>query len=103
VYLRLTGHGLALEEPDDCTSLAVRVPPGLVAQLAAALRVTGLGIPAGPAEFDLCVDRLRTQAAADRIGPDWPIRWDAMISYAAARGWISADGAFVRAHIELVG
>jgi hypothetical protein len=100
MYLRLSNQGLTLEEPDDCASLAVRVPPALAGQLAESLRVTGVGMPAGPDEVDLRIDHLRAWAAGGRIGPDWPVRCDAMLRYAAAKGWVSADNTNVRAHIE---
>jgi hypothetical protein len=100
MYLRLTAHGLTLEKPDDCASLAVRVPSELRGHLAESLRIAGIGIPAGPNEVDLHIDSLKDWAVAGQIGPDWGGRWDAMVRYASANGWVSADGTLVRAHIE---
>ena len=70
---------VALEEPDDFTSLKV------VLRGAAHVFIS-------PAELQ----RLAGNRAAD---PVWEGRFQEMIQYAAAHGWTDDDGA-VRAHIE---
>jgi hypothetical protein len=35
-----------------------------------------------------------------RIGMGWNYRFANMLVYAAGKGWLSADGSHVRAHVE---
>jgi hypothetical protein len=100
MYLQVTTDSLTVEEPDDCRSLAVRVRSGAIARLADALAADGLGRPSDDDHVELVLDRLRERAAAGPVGPGWAERWDAMIAYATTKGWVSADGTTVRAHIE---
>lgn len=48
----------------------------------------------------LSIERLKTLAGALASDPDWIRRLDEMVGYAEANGWLSADGTFIRAHVE---
>lgn len=94
----ITGGQARVENPDDCTSLSVYA--GLDADLAAAL--SGAGLAAGvdrSGELDLVVSALRALAESGPVGPGWAQRWEAMLAYAQAKGWLSDDGTTVRAHV----
>jgi len=99
VYVAVTAAGVRVGDPDDCTSLDVRTAPDLRSSLDEALRHAGLGRWDGGAEADLQLAELRRRAVAAGIAADWARRWDDMIDYAGHRGWLSADGATVRAHV----
>jgi hypothetical protein len=99
VYLAVTAAGVCVGEPDDCTSLDVRAAPDQRSSLDEALRHAGLGRWDGGAEADLQLAELRRRAVAAGISAGWARRWDEMIGYARHRGWLSADGATVRAHV----
>lgn len=91
---------MTVEEADDCARLNVEtLLEG--AELDAALRAEGLGSLAADGA-DLEVDALHARAAAQAGAPDWESRWAAMLEYARGRGWVSADGRTVRAHVEPV-
>lgn len=60
------------------------------------LAAAGLGRVDGQVAF-LDPSALR-RAGRDSPTADWPERFDAMVGYAAARGWVGEDG-FLHAHI----
>jgi hypothetical protein len=99
MYVAVTAAGLRVGDADDCTSLDVRTPPEFRSSLDEALRHAGLGWWDGSAEADLQLTELRRRAVATGISAGWARRWDGMIDYAGHRGWLSADGATVRAHV----
>ncbi len=37
----------------------------------------------------------------DAVGADWSARFDAMVAYAASKGWTDESGTHINAHIEL--
>ena len=63
---------------------------------AAALHSAGLGTVRDDHAW-LSTAALR---AAGDGSADWTRRFEAMLAFAAGRGWVSADGAEVQAHIE---
>ncbi len=65
------------------------------AAAAAALAAAGLGTVDGDHAW-LDVSALR---AAGDGSPEWAAGFDAMLAYAASKGWASADGSRVQAHI----
>ena len=98
MYVDVVGTQAEVRDPDNCQALDVRVSAADRGSVDAALRASGLGGWNGGREADLNVARLRAAAARGPVGPDWPQRWEAMLRYAATKGWLSADGAHVRAH-----
>lgn len=87
-----------LVEPAVCGSLAV-VAAGAIsaAQLDRLLRASGWGRGSGPDAAALSVLRLRAEAVR---GGCAPADFERMLSFASTRGWLSADGQFVTAHVE---
>ncbi|GEL17264.1 hypothetical protein [Pseudonocardia asaccharolytica] len=51
----------------------------------------------------LDVEVLHARARAAARASDWDAQWRAMIDYAGRKGWLSAGGRTVQAHIEPVG
>lgn len=100
MYVRVSYRAVTVEEPDDCTSLAVRVTGVPLDRLGDLLDAAGLGRSVGDGHAELVVSRLRALASTGVTGADWPARWDGMLAYAGRHGWLSADGATVRAHVE---
>ena len=99
MYLAVTVAGVSVGAADDCTSLDVRTARDLRSSLDEALRQGNLGQWDGGDEADLRVAELRRRAVAEGVSAGWDRRWDDMISYAGRRGWLSADGTIVRAHV----
>ncbi|MDD7941565.1 hypothetical protein PHK61_24390 [Actinomycetospora lutea] len=101
MIVQLSADAARVAEPDDCTSLhvATALPADAVD---AALRGTGTGhLQTDDALLD--VETLRTRARAGADAPDWDERWAKMIDYARSKGWLTADDAAVRAHVEYDG
>lgn len=99
MIVQLSAGAARVAEPDDCTRLhvATSLPADAVDE---ALRGSGAGrlAPEGDALLDVETLRRRARAAAD--APDWDDRWTTMIDYARSKGWVTADDAAVRAHVE---
>ena len=99
MYVAVSPAGVRVGDADDCTSLDLRTAAGSRSSLDEALRRSGLGAWDGGTEADLHVPGLRSRAAAEDVSSDWAQRWEAMIAYARRKGWLSADGTTVRAHV----
>jgi hypothetical protein len=99
VYVEVRGTHAQVGDPDNCQALDVRVAAADRSHLDAALRAAGLGRWDGGAEADLDVTGLRAHACRGPIGADWAQRWDGMVRYADSKGWLSADGEYLRAHL----
>jgi hypothetical protein len=99
VYVEVRGEQAEVRDPDNCHALDVRVSAGDRLGLDAVLRAAGLGGWDGGGEADLSTAGLRAAAASGPVGSDWPDRWQAMVRYADVNGWLSPDGAHLRAHL----
>ena len=99
MYVAVRGTQVEVGDPDNCRALDVRVSAADRRGLDDALRAAGLGGWDGGDEADLNVAALRAAAALGPVGADWPSRWEAMVSYATTKGWLSADGTQLRAHL----
>ena len=99
MYVEVQDGRAELRDADNCRALEVRVAAGQRPSRDAALRDAGLGFWDGGAETELSVTRLRDAAASADVGPEWTQRWDAMVTYAATKGWLTPDGAALRAHV----
>lgn len=89
---------VTLDEPDDFTSFAVVAPEGTPAT--AIDRILG---PVGRGDGEhVWVDRDGlADLAGERAGnADWQAGLAAMIDYARSNGFLSDDGAAIRAHID---
>lgn len=85
----------ALAEPENLRELRAEFRGVDDAAAAGALAAAGLGTVDG--------DHVWLPAAALRAAgdgsPGWSAACDAMLAYAAGKGWTSEDGTLVRAHI----
>lgn len=89
--------GIALEEADDFRAFAVTAPRSLADDLAAHVRPVG--------RYDgehVWVDReaLAGLAGARADDPAWQEGLAAMVDFARDKGFLSEDGAAIRAHVE---
>jgi hypothetical protein len=101
LYFRISSQSVELIEPDDVTSFHAVCPAGLgYGALAEIVQKEDLGeiLPAG-GHLMVPLGTVRRMAAG-RVGPDWEQKFDAMVAYAARKGWLSEDGTKVRAHLE---
>jgi hypothetical protein len=99
MIVRLDTWSLSVEEADDLRRLSVACE-GIPAKADAVLRRAGLGVIDQNGDALLNVAALRDLASSASTRSDWDDGWVAMISYASGKGWISADGRDVRAHVE---
>jgi hypothetical protein len=97
MYIRVTGRGVSLEEPEDTGkfSVSVSAPSDDLDQV---LRASGWGMTDG-AEALINVEMVQ-RAASGRVTNSWPDDFKIMIDYARRQGWLSPDERFVRAHVE---
>jgi len=102
VVVDMTGEPatVALEEPADCGRFHVAVRgEGDAAALDVALRTNAVGTLDGDGEALVGVDAVR-RLAAGSVGDTWETDFAAMLGYARSKGWLSDDGAAIRAHVE---
>lgn len=90
----VTPGGARVEEPEVLDALSVRLDGLQRRDVAAALGAAG--------DFDgehvwLEEDYLRTAGPSDA---SWRSSFDDMVAFARSRGWSSADGRRIRAHLE---
>lgn len=99
MIVRVTDTKIVVEDRGDLTRLhvATRLDADAVNEVLVRLRA-GCLTDDGSTLLDLAF--LRVHAEAGGVGDDWGERWQAMIDYAARKGWLSADGRLVRAHVE---
>ncbi len=91
---------VALEEPADCGRFHVAVRgTGDAADLESALRGSAVGTVDGDGEALVDVAAVR-RLAAGSVDETWETDFAAMLDYARSKGWLSEDGASIRAHVE---
>ena len=91
---------VALEDAADCGRFHVAARgAGDAAVLDTALRANGVGTVDGDGEALVEVDSVR-RLAAGSVGETWEADFAAMLDYAGSKGWLSEDGASIRAHVE---
>jgi hypothetical protein len=101
VELEIAAGRCQVRDANDLKSLSVQVSePASPEQLTRALGP--LGPPDRLAEIDhvwIVIDALR--AASGRADdPEWSSQFDAMVAYAASKGWVDGTDELVRAHVE---
>jgi hypothetical protein len=92
---------VTLEEPEDLKSLKVTTPVRDIPALARA--VSQIGALADDEHAWIRVSALADLAGDHGRDASWQEGFEAMLAYARSKGWMSADGGSVRAHIELAG
>jgi hypothetical protein len=98
VDLTSPGAGVSLHEPNDCTVFDVVVHGhGDDADVDGVLQAGSVGrMDGGEALVD--VDAVR-RLASGSVGDTWETDLQAMLEFARSRGWLTDDGAAIRAHI----
>ena len=95
-----SAHGCSVSDATNLRALSASVAAGLDAT--EAFRSAG-DLDADGAHVWVNINWLR-QSGASAIGDtdrtSWAEGFEAMIGYATSKGWVSADGVSVRAHIE---
>jgi hypothetical protein len=96
----LSNGSAVLHQPDACDAFSVDVVgEGSEDALVAALARSGLGrLTADGIHVAVDPGALR-RLAGPAVTPGWEDGFEGMCAYAAAKGWVEADGA-IRAHIE---
>ena len=97
----LTSGQPVLRDPDDLERLHVLATAAV--DVGRVLRDSGLGSQESEGRVLLDIARLRAAALAQASDPSWPAGWDAMVAYAASKGWLADDGAALVAHVERTG
>lgn len=103
MYILVSGSSesprVSLEEPDDCTRFHVAIR-GLTKEAAGrAMEFAGVGLLRGEDTAWISLDALRARAEG-RVGGDWAERFEAMLTYAGRKGWLSEDRRSVQGHCE---
>jgi len=91
---------VVLAEPADCGRFHVSVKGSVdIAALDRVLRSNAVGNVDSNGEAVVGVDALR-RLAAGSVGAKWDDDFGAMLDYGRSKGWLSDDGAAIRAHVE---
>ena len=100
MFVEVTESDVRLAEPEVFTAFHVVRPAGMSPDaLAAALAGPEVGRPDGD-DVLVRVDAVRRMAEG-RVGADWAEGFAGMLAYADRKGWLTDDGAMVRAHVEI--
>lgn len=98
MYVEINGPSLATVcDADNLRELLVKTHGVDENQVGAALAASGLGSVEDEHAW-LPVEALKS--AGEGLGPEWDEGFEGMLAYAASRGWLSADGRALRAHLE---
>jgi hypothetical protein len=92
---------VTLEEPQDCARFHVEVRGGDMIMTAEALVRSGVGRLVETDDALIAVAAVRSLAEG-RVPSTWERDFEAMLSYARTKGWLSDDGSEIRAHAEVV-
>lgn len=98
MIVRVRAGAASVEDADDCARLHVESTLDREA-VARALAETGTGTLTADGDVLLDLGALHDRARAAATAADWEDRWQAMVGYAARKGWLSADGHGVQAHL----
>ena len=101
MYLAIAVDGVALHQPEVTTDLYASYHQRLTAEkLDAVLAEHEAGeVLPGAAHVMIPVATLR-RLAAGRVPEGWDADFEAMLTFARSKGWLSDDGDAVRAHLE---
>lgn len=90
---------VALDEPADCGRFHLAVTGDDEAAARDALASTRTGRLVDRDNAVVAVDAVRRMAQG-RVGNGWESDFTAMLAYASGKGWLTDDGAGIRAHCE---
>jgi hypothetical protein len=100
MYVLVTPASVTLEDPDNFKQFHVAVE-GAVDDVGATLRRAGFG-SMGENGALIAVEAIRA-AAAGRVDEGWSGGFEAMLDHARTKGWLTGNGAAIRAHVEPAG
>ncbi|CND73545.1 Uncharacterised protein [Mycobacterium tuberculosis] len=100
MIVQLTRTTAIVAEADDCARLHVSTTVASD-EVDTALRATSTGRLAQDGNALLDLQTLHARARSAASSADWEDRWGTMIGYARKKGWITADGTAVQAHVEV--
>lgn len=91
------GDSVRLDEPEDLKGFKVVVESGDEASAVQALASVGRLVDRETA----WIRRGAVRALAHgRVDDDWDAEFDAMLEYAASKGWLTDDRSEIQAHVE---
>jgi hypothetical protein len=97
----VSGGTISLGEPEDFKRFSVAATPG--ADVGGVLAVSKWGWADSADEGEVWI---RAEAVRDAVGPQppsgWTAQFDKMLEFARSKGWLSADGEGIRAHVEVL-
>lgn len=100
MFVEVTESDVRLAEPEVFTAFHVVRPAAMTPdRFAAAL--AGHDVGALDGEDVLVQVAAVRRLAGGRVGADWEDGFAGMLAYADRKGWLTDDGAAVRAHVEL--
>ncbi len=91
------GDSVRLDDPEDLKGFKVVVPSGDETTVTQALKSVGRLVDRETAWIRAGAVRA---LAHGRVDDDWDEEFEAMLGYAASKGWLSDDGSEIRAHVE---
>jgi hypothetical protein len=91
---------IELREADDCTRLHVTGAGLSDDQIVDLLRAAGAGASSSDAgQVTLSIDWLRESSRGADIAGDWDDRFESMLRYSEAKGWLRPDSQTLDAHV----
>jgi len=99
VDLGTTPPTVSLEEPDDCKRFHLTVVNGREAAMVFGALVDAAAGRLEDGQAWVTVDAVRRMAAG-RVGPGWDADFEAMLGFAATKGWLDPNRASIQAHVE---
>jgi hypothetical protein len=101
VIIHMTMDGAQVLEAADLKALSVTLEDGIEVHHATANSPLGTPSDDGAAVWlDVAELKSTARSSFDGAAPEgWSDGFDAMIEYARTKGWLSADGKAVRAHV----
>ena len=99
MIVQVTGDGIDVVRADDLNDLRVRTSLG-ADSVNSVLRSFGSGFVDDSGVAHLYLTWLHQRASAVCTDLEWEGRWLRMVAYSERRGWRSADGLTVSAHID---
>jgi hypothetical protein len=100
IDLSKPGGPVSLEEPENCKQFHVSVVGGHEPDsVSTALEASDVGRYDGVGEAFISIAAVR-RLAEGRVSDTWQRDFEAMLAFAATKGWLDADGSSIQAHIE---
>jgi hypothetical protein len=100
VDLSKPGGLVSLDEPENCKQFHVSVVGGHERDaVTTALEASDAGRYDGVGEAFISIAAVR-RLAGDRVSDTWQQDFEAMLAFAATKGWLDSEGSSIQAHVE---